>query len=282
MNRPIAVEGSPCPFWKAATTDQRKVDPKAPAPLDPKGPNSIAAAAEQLKYHAGFSSVQAAAVAELLVVAANEGTLGKIHGLFTQSFVPTHLSGGLLDKELDTRMLRFVDPKGIERVGKFSEADWERMFSKANASDYVIDGEPRRAMNADQLLAFVEANRDTVGAGRVHHFMAKFEMRNLLLEHFGRNADDGTRVITAKDARVFYDLGIFPHARLDQKIAKTYPAEVGAALALDPADGSVERMVTQGTANACPFMGVKPDPKEGTPNPAFESPPQTDADRTRT
>jgi|GEM_PF-1948039 len=268
------VSAPPCPFWRAASTDQRHVDPNAPAPLQADKKNDIKDAVEHLMYHGGFSKVKATAIAELLVVAANKGTFGKLRGLFTQTFTPNHLSDGLLDKELDSGLLRRVDQSGTERVGEFSEKALVKMFSAENSSEVMVDGQKMRAMNADQLTAFVDKNKSAVGAGRVHTFMANAEMKTLLLGIFGRTADSGEKVITQKDVEVFYDKAIFPHARLDAQVAQAYPAEVGAALATDTHD-PVAMTQMMGTQMACPFNGGGKGDEDGkVQNPAFVDPQQ--------
>ncbi|MCP4501346.1 MAG: hypothetical protein GY822_15415 [Deltaproteobacteria bacterium] len=152
------VSAPPCPFWRAATTDQRSIVPNAPAPLQADAKNSTKDATEQLMYHGGFGKVKATAIAVLLVVAANKGTFGKISALFTQTFVPNELSGGLLDKELDSGMLRRVSQDGVEHVGEFSQANMNKMFSAENTSEYVVDGKKQVGMNAAQLGNFVDGN----------------------------------------------------------------------------------------------------------------------------
>lgn len=266
------VKQPPCPFWRAATTDQRGVDPNAPAPLDPNKKATIGQAAEMLHYHGGFSKGASYAVAELLVVAANQGFQGKIHGLLTQTFVPNHLSGGLLDKELDTGMLR-SRASGKEVVGEFSQTHFDAMFSDEHASDYKVDGEMVRGISAEQLDAFVDKNVDSVGAGKIHELMARFEMKNLLLEKFGRDATlpngEKTRVVTQRAVEIFYRNGIFPHAHLDAKVDAMFPTQIGADKAVGK-DDPIGRMTAAGMKGACPFMGAPPPQKDqGTENPAF-------------
>ena len=229
MTKSKTVSAPPCPFWRAAATDQRHVDPNAPAPLKADQPIKINEAIEHLAYHGGFSKGKAAAIAELLVIAANKGVAGKIRGALNQTCVLNELSDGLLDKELDTGMLRRVDADGVEHVGEFSQVHMGRMFGAEYASEVTIDGETRLAMTRRQLGAFVDDNRRRLGAGRVHTRMANAEMIALLLGIFGRRADDGHRVITERDVEVFFDKGIFPHARLDARVAEAYPTMEGAA-----------------------------------------------------
>ena len=223
MTKSKKVTAPPCPFWRAATKDQRQIDAAAPAPLSADQRCGIPEATEQLRYHGGFSAVKAAAIAELLVVAANNGKRGKLRGLLTQTYVLNELSGGLLDKELDTGLLRRVDDDGVEHVGEFSEAKLTVMFSDENAGEVVIDGKPQLAMTEGQLTAFVDGNRRELDAGRLHTLMANAEMSTLLLGIFGRTTDDGREVITKRDVEIFFREGIFPHARLDEEIAKAYP-----------------------------------------------------------
>lgn len=225
MTKSKKVTAPPCPFWRAATKDQQQIDPNAPAPLSAEQRCGIPEAVEQLVYHGGFSAVKAAAIAELLVVAANNGTRGKLRGLLTQTYVLNELSGGLLDKELDSGLLRRVDEDGVEHVGEFSEANMTIMFSDKNASEVVIDGKLQPAMTKEQLTAFVDGNRQELDAGRLHTLMANAEMSTLLLGIFGRSADDGRKVITKRDIEIFYREGIFPHARLDAKVLEAYPKE---------------------------------------------------------
>lgn len=85
---------------KMKRTDQRHVDPNAPAPLKADQPIKINDAIEHLAYHAGFSKGKAAAIAELLMIAANKGAAGKLRGVLTQTCLLNELSDGLLDKEL--------------------------------------------------------------------------------------------------------------------------------------------------------------------------------------
>ncbi len=217
------VSAPPCPFWRAATRDQSYVDPNAPAPLPAARRGKISDAIEHLVYHGGFSRVKAGAIAELLVLAANKGGSCKVRGLLTQTYVLNELSGGLLDKELDSGLLRRIDETGCEHVGEFSEVNFLKMFSGDNASLVMVDGREQLAMTEAQLAAFVDHNRKSVGAGRVHTLMANAEMSSLLLGIFGRRADNGEKVLTKRDVEVFYGKGIFPHARLDEQIAKIYP-----------------------------------------------------------
>jgi len=68
--------------------------------------------------------------------------------------------------------------------------------------------------------------------------MANAEMIALPLGIFGRRADDGHRVITERDVEVFFDKGIFPHARLDAQEADACPAMEDAAGPNEPTPGS--------------------------------------------
>lgn len=264
----------PCPFWIAASTDQRHVDPNAPAPLKADGWNDISAAVEHLEYHGSFSKTQSLAIAQLLNVAADASVATRVKGLFTQKFIPSALTNGLLDKALDTGMLN-----GTGVIGEFSPAHFEKMFDGPHASDYTIDGEKARGMSEDQLKAFVADNAKSIGAGRVQKFVANFEMIRLLLGIFGRDAQgpDGApvKIVRARDAEVFFKHRIFPHARLDAKIAETFPSGMGADLATGAHD-PVAATQAKAIRNACPFMGMMGGVQEGTPNPAFDAPKAND------
>ena len=224
MTRSKNVSAPPCPFWRAAATDQRHVDPDAPPPLDADRPSKISDAVEHLMYHGSFSRLKATAIAELLIVAANRGVAGKLRGLLRQSYVLNELSDGLLDKELDSGMLKRIDDSGVERVGEFSATHLAKMFSADYASEVMIDGNRQLAMTKRQLAAFVDDNRQSLSAGKVHTAMANAEMITLLLGIFGRRTDEGDKVISKRDVEVFYAEAIFPHARLDAQVAEAYPA----------------------------------------------------------
>lgn len=170
MTKSKTVSAPLRPFWRAAATDQRHVDPNAPAPLEADQPVKTNEAVEHLAYHGGFSKGKAAAIAELLVIAANKGVAGKLRGALNQTCVLNEVSDGLLDKELDTGMLRRVAEDGVEHVGEFSQVHMGRMFGAEYASEVTIDGETHLAIE-----------------------------------------------------------GIFPHARLDARVAEAYPTMEGAA-----------------------------------------------------
>lgn len=229
MAKSKIASAPPCPFWRAASTDQRAIDPDAPAPLKADELNKISAAIEHLIYHGGFPRWKATGFAQALVMAANKGAGDKLRGLFTQSFTPNELNDGLLDKELNSGVLRRTDPEGVEHAGEFSEENMAKMFSPENASEVVIDGRKELAMTRAQLGAFVTKNRSSTGANFVHTIMNHVELKDLLLGIFGRRADDGEKVLTKKDIEVFYGKGIFPHARLDDPVAQAFPSEFGAA-----------------------------------------------------
>ncbi len=268
------VVAPPCPFWAAAATDQSAVDPNAPAAIDPTKRAKIGQAAEMLEYHAGMTGVKKWAVAELLTVAANKNFGDKVKGVLTQTFTLNHLSGGLLDKELDTGMLH-GDPMADLGVGEFSQKAFETMFSKGNSSHYQVDGKSARGMSAEQLTAFVEKNAKATNAGGIHKVMAHAEMKDLLLAIFGRTAKgaDGkdVQVVTQRSVEVFFKNGIFPHAKLDAKVNELYPSSIGASLAAGADGAAPERMAAAGTKGACPFMGMMAPPaaENETPNPAF-------------
>ena len=226
----VHVLGPICPFWRAVATDQRHVDPHAPAPLRADRPESVAAAAERLAYHTDFGSLSSGAIAELLVVAANSGASAKIKGLFTQSYLLNDLSGGFLDKDLDSGLLKIpsVDNDGQgQLVGVFNAATFDKMFSDEFASDHVVDGTQTRALNIDQLEAWIAYRRSQVGGGRVHLAMARVEMTQLLINLIGTDATraDGTTepVVTRRSAELLYKEGIFPHERLKEKLDELYP-----------------------------------------------------------
>lgn len=268
------VVAPPCPFWAAAATDQSAVDPNAPAAIDPTKRAKVGQAAEMLEYHADMTGAKKWAVAELLVVAANKGFGDKVKGALTQTFTLNHLSGGLLDKELDTGMLH-GDPAADLGVGEFSQKAFETMFSAGNSSHYQLDGKSVRGMSDAQLTAFVEKNAKASNAGGIHKVMAHAEMKDLLLGIFGRAAKTAEgkdiQVVSQRSVEVFFKNGIFPHARLDAKVDALFPSSIGANLAAGGDGAAPERMAGAGTKGACPFMGMMaPPPAEtDTVNPAF-------------
>lgn len=254
------VQQPPCPFWRAATIDQSAHDPNAPAPLDPNASASVAKGREMLAYHGGFGKVSSFLIAQLLPIAANKGLAGKIKGVLTQTWVPNHLSGGLLDKSLDTGILR-GRKSGDEVVGRFSSEAFTAMFEGPHASDYqTADGRSVRGLSAKQLDAFVEANAKRVDANFIHKAMAHFEMKNLLLEHFGTDAKDGAgqpvRIIQREAAEAFFRHGVMPGPGLAKALAERHPACEGAKLAGGEASRPASAAL-DGAKSGCPFHGVK-------------------------
>ncbi len=278
------VNNPPCPFIAAASTDQRHVDPNAPAPLKADGVNDLSHAKELIGYHTNLEGATKFLATQLLAAAGNKGAFNKIKGLFTQTFVPNQLSGSFLDKELDSGiMTNHRDGKDI--VGEFDQKAFDKMFSKANTTEVKVGGQTMRGMTADQLDAFVDRNKIAVGAGKIHEIMARAEMKTLLLGQYGQEATlpngDKTQVISQRNAEVFYKHGIFPHAELKSQIDAHYPTTIGAELATGQGGNSVERLANQGTKGACPFMGqseTRTQDSQATPNPAFVDPTNNNQD----
>lgn len=254
------VQQPPCPFWKATTVDQRGVDPNAPAPLDPNARTPVSKGREMLAYHGKFGPVSSFAIAQLLPIAANKGLVGKLRGVLTQTWVPNELSGGILDKALDTGLLRGKE-NGEEVVGRFSPEALDKMYAGPHSSEYTLaSGEKVRGLTADQLTAFVNENAEELGANFIHKAMAHFEMKNLLLEHFGTEVTDASgaqvRIVEREAAELFYRFGLMPHAELREAMAQLHPTATGAGEASGGCPFSGARAALQGARDACPYSGA--------------------------